>query len=250
VKNCVDIVMPAYNAARFIGQAIDSVRAQTCSNWRLLVVDDCSRDDTVQVVESYARCDDRVILLRNPTNGGPAAARATALSVIESRFVAFLDSDDCWLPQKLERQLSAMDASGAAMTYSAYRRMSEDSSIVGSLVKVPSRMTHRGFLKNTAIFTSTVVVDRAKVGPITMRNTYHDDIMLWLDLLRQGILCVGVNEDLLRYRVVHASYSRNKLKNAYELWKAYRFEEGLTSVTAAWYIGHYAVNALIKYARF
>jgi teichuronic acid biosynthesis glycosyltransferase TuaG len=246
----VSIITPAFRAARFVGESIQSAVAQDYPNWEMLIVDDCSPDDTARRVEEWEKRDSRVRLLRQEQNGGPAAARNAALASSSGRFVAFLDSDDYWLPQKLSRQLEFMRTSGAAISFSGFRRISEDGRKIGRLLKVPPRLTYTQLLGNTAIATSTVIIDRAITGALQMRNVYYDDFVLWLTLLRQGHVAFGINEDLMRYRVVGKSVSRNKTKSAREVWKTYRNVEELGRLRSAWCFVNYSARGWLKYLRF
>jgi teichuronic acid biosynthesis glycosyltransferase TuaG len=246
----VSIVTPAYNAVRHIRETIASVQKQSLTGWELLVVDDCSKDETASIVHEVAEQDHRIRLLRQEKNGGPAAARQRAIEAARARYIAFLDSDDLWLPEKLNYQLGFMRQNDAALTFTAYRRISEDGSSTGRLVVVPRRLSYRGLLKNTAIATSTVIIDRVKTGPFSMTRTYYDDYALWLNILRRGHIAYGLRQDLMRYRVVSRSVSRNKGRSAYWVWRLYRDVEKLSLLRAIWCFMNYAVRALIKYHRF
>jgi len=246
----VSIVTPAYNAARHIKETIASVQAQTLTDWELLVVDDCSKDETASVVQGLSNEDSRVHLIRQEKNGGPAAARQRALDAARGRYIAFLDSDDIWLPGKLKVQLAFTRESDAALTFTAFRRISEDGSGTGRLIGVPRLLSYRDLLKNTAIATSTVIVDRAKTGPLSMTRTYYDDYALWLSILRRGHLAHGLPQDLMRYRVVSRSVSRNKGRSAYWVWRLYRDVEKLGLLDACWCFVNYGMRASLKYRRF
>lgn len=249
-ERAVSIVTPAYNAERFVAETIESVRAQTHSDWELLVVDDCSRDRTREVVKTFAAKDGRVRLIEQPRNGGPALARQAALDAASHGCVAFLDADDLWLPQKLERQLAFMRERGVAFSYTEYRRISADGTRVGKLVRVPAHMTYSRLLGNTAIATSTVIVDRDATGPLSMTQTYYDDFVLWLGLLKRGIVARALSEDLMRYRVVARSVSRNKASSAMHVWRTYRDVENLSLARSAWSFAGYASRAFLKYRTF
>jgi teichuronic acid biosynthesis glycosyltransferase TuaG len=250
VEKLVSIVTPAYNASHFIGAAIESVRCQTYQNWEMLIVDDLSKDETVIVVDSYAKLDSRIRLIRLNANVGPAMARQAGLDAACGRYLAFLDSDDLWLPQKLERQLSFMRTYDAALSFTRFRRISEAGDICGRLISVPIRLNYRQLLKNTIIATSTVLIDRVKTGPFRMTRTYYDDYALWLELLKRGFTAYGLQQDLMRYRVVGKSVSRNKVKSAIEVWRTYRDVEKLYLPHATWYFLNYAWRAYFKYRTF
>jgi teichuronic acid biosynthesis glycosyltransferase TuaG len=246
----VSIITPAYNAARFVADAIESVRRQTHERWEMLVVDDCSRDATRDIVRALSREESRVKLIEQPANGGPARARQAGLDAATGRYIAFLDSDDLWLPQKLERQLEFMDAREAAISFTEFRRISVDGRDVGKLIRIPERLDYHQLLRNTAIATSTVIVDREKTGPVSMTVTFYDDFVLWLSILRRGFVAHGLQEDLMRYRVASGSWSRNKLRSALWVWRTYQQIEKLSVPYSAWCFAGYVWNAVSKYRSF
>lgn len=250
VDTLVSIVTPAYRAAHFIGETIRSVQAQTYQDFEMLVVDDCSPDDTAAIVESFSAGDPRIRLLRQPTNGGPAAARNRALAEARGRWIAFLDSDDTWLPRKLEKQLAFHRACGAKISFTEFRRVDSDGSHLGRLITVRDWLDYSRLLCDTGIATSTVIVDRTKTGLFSMKNTYLDDYACWLELLRSGGRAVGLHEDLMRYRVLAGSVSRNKLKSARHVWRTYREVERLGLLRSAWSFINYAGRGVLKYWRF
>lgn len=246
----VSIVTPAYNAARFLRETIESVLAQSYMHWELHIVDDCSSDDTPGIVEDYARQDARISRIRLQRNSGPAMARQAGVERARGQYIAFLDSDDLWLSAKLERQLAFMRSRRAALSFTAFRRMSREGSRVGRLIHVPKRLAYAQLLGNTAIATSTVVIDRECSGPFRMVNTYYDDFALWLEITRRGFLAHGLDEDLMRYRVLGGSVSRNKSRSAVMVWRTYREVERLSLLRASWAFTRYACNAVRKYAAF
>ena len=246
----VSIITPAYRAASYVGEAIQSVLAQTYSSWEMLIVDDCSPDDTRAVVKEWCARDSRIKLICQEKNGGPAAARNAALEAAQGRWIAFLDSDDVWMPEKLERQLKFHERVKAKISFTEFRRISADGINVGRLIKVPGRLGYQQLLGNTAIVTSTVLIDRALTGKFAMRRTYYDDFACWLQLLKAGGQAFGLHEDLLRYRVVGNSVSRNKSRSAKEVWNTYREVEGLNLVFSAWYFVNYAARGWLKYRKF
>lgn len=246
----VSIITPAFRTERVVGATIASVLAQTFTDWEMLVVDDCSPDGTAAAVERAASGDPRVRLIRRAKNGGAASARNAALALASARYVAFLDSDDLWLPAKLERQIEFQRRTSAAITFTQFRRITEDGAQVGRLIDVPERIGYRGLLRNTAIATSTVLVDREIAGPIEMKTTYYDDYACWLAILKRGGAAFGLRLDLMRYRIGGRSLSRDKSKSAREVWKTYREIEGLNPFASAWYFTNYAARGWLKYRRF
>lgn len=250
INDLVSIVMPAYNASSVLRDTVTSVQRQTYAHWELLVVDDCSKDATRSIAEEYSVCDSRIRLICLSQNSGPAGARQAAISAANGRFIAFLDSDDLWLPNKLERQLRFMQGRGAAFSFTAFRRTSANGSRVGRIVHVPPKLTYRQLLGNTAIATSTAMIDVGLTGPFKMVKTYYDDFALWLDITRRGFPAFGLDEDLMRYRVLGGSVSRHKGRSAIMVWRTYREVEKLGIVHSSWCFARYAVNAFAKYRAF
>lgn len=245
----VSIITPAYKAAPFVGDAIRSAQWQDHSAWEMLIVDDGSPDATAAIVAGFASGDPRIKLIRQD-NGGPALARQRALDAAQGQLIAFLDSDDYWLPGKVSKQLSFMRQVGAALSYTSYRRINHDGSKIGHRIDVPERLDYPSLLGNTAIATSTVIIDREKTGLLRMKRVYYDDFALWLELTKRGFQAHGLNEDLMRYRVVSQSISRNKTNSASQVWRTYREIEQLSLPYAGWCFTRYAFHAWRKYHRF
>lgn len=250
IDSLVSIVTPAYRAAPYIGETIRSVQAQEYADWEMLIVDDCSPDQTADVVARHAEGDPRIRLIRQTKNGGPAVARSAALALARGRWIAFLDSDDLWLPDKLSAQLTFHRRSNAVLTFTSFRRIDAAGEKTGRLIHVRPRLDYWGLLKDTAIATSTVIVDRRLSGPFSMKLTYYDDYACWLELLRPGRMALGLDRDLMRYRVLGKSVSRNKLKSARHVWRTYREVERLGVARSAWAFANYAGRGVLKYWRF
>lgn len=249
-NHLVSIITPAFRAASVIDETIKSVIAQTHTNWEMLIADDCSPDNTRDVIFKWAQTDSRIRLLSLERNGGPAMARNAAIERATGRWMAFLDSDDLWLPRKLERTLEYAKAHKAALTFTGFCRITADGSAIGAYVGTPRRMSYRQLLGNTAIATSTVLLDRNTVGDVRMRKTYYDDFDCWLQILKRGHLAHGLDEDLMRYRVMGQSVSRNKSRSAAHVWRAYRDLERLSLPASLWYFSQYAIRGLLKYRNF
>jgi teichuronic acid biosynthesis glycosyltransferase TuaG len=246
----VSIITPSWNVASLIGETIGSVQAQTMTDWELVIADDCSTDQTAAVVEDKAASDRRIRLIRQPRNGGPALARQAAIEQAQGRFIAFLDSDDLWLPDKLERQIAFAQANRAALSYTAFRRIDEAGSVTGRLIEVPASLNYQQLLKNTSIATLTAMVDRDITGPIAMKNEPYDDFCLWLSVLKPGHVARGLNEDLARYRVRGSSVSSRPLRSAGWVWHIYRNVEQLSPIKSAWCFAHWGARAWLKRREF
>lgn len=246
----VSIIMPAYNAGDFIEDSIQSVISQTYPNWELLITDDLSTDNTNLLVQNWTKKDSRIILITSKVNQGPAGARNMSLSKSRGRWVAFLDSDDTWLSNKLEMQISFHLEKKCKITFTDYRRISRDGTCLGHQIKVPQRINYNKLMKGNVIATSTCLVDRAMVGNFLMPKAYYDDFLCWLKLLQSGGDGFGLNFDLMRYRVVNNSVSHNKLRSAMHTWKVYNEIGHLSMFKKIYYFLNYVVNGLIKYRKF
>ena len=246
----VSVITPAYNSARFITETIKSVQTQTYPRWEMIVVDDGSQDNTRELVESKAEEDGRILLVRLSKNAGPAVARNTAMEKARGRYIAFLDSDDLWLPTKLEKQLASMQEKDAAFSFTSYRKIDETGKVLSAPAPIPSLIDYKGLLKNTVIGCLTVMLDRSKTGPLSMGNAQigrgQEDYVLWFRLLKSGHVAHGVQKDLARYRLVQGSLSRDKLKAASRMWRLYRESEGLSIPYSAWCFFNYAGRAYLK----
>lgn len=244
----VSIITAVYNAAPYLADTLNSVAAQTIGDWEHLIVDDASTDGSAAIAGRYSARDPRFVLIEQRQNAGALTARNRGLELARGRFVAFLDADDLWLPEKLACQLAFMEETGASISHTAYRRMSADGGGIGPLILPPRRLTYSDLLKNTAIAMSAGMLDTAQLGQLTIplggHRSMRSDLRFWLNALRGGAVAHGLPEDLMRYRVVPGSLSRNPLRSAYWVWHAYRQGEGLGRIAAAWNLSHYAARAL------
>lgn len=246
----VSVIMPAYNASPYIGLALQSVLSQTFQDFEIIVADDKSTDATLNVALGYAATDPRVHVLALPSNsGGAARPRNEALKHAKGRYIAFLDADDLWLPEKLERQISFMQSRDAALCYTAYRRITPDGGTVGEkLHRGPDRLDLHGYLRNTCIGLSTAMLDRQKTGDIRFNEGCKtaEDFDLWTRILKNHDARF-LDTDLMRYRRGHASVSSNIAKSAFRQAGTYARlsrEIGILPAVSA-FLG-YGVNAIAK----
>ncbi|WP_066066891.1 teichuronic acid biosynthesis protein TuaG [Neobacillus soli] len=243
----ISIITPSYNASLSIEQTIESVRKQTFQNWEMIIVDDCSTDDTPEILKRYEKVDERIHVIYLDQNGGAAVARNLALRHALARYVAFLDSDDCWKPEKLAKQLSFMQTNDYAFTFTGYEFITNEGVRLNKQVSAPAKVSYNAMLKNTIIGCLTVMVDRDKVGQIQMPNIRtRQDMATWLAILKKGIHAYGLNENLAEYRIGNPSISKNKWKAAKMNWFVYRKVEKLHLLKAFWCFSHYAFHAVAK----
>ena len=246
----VSIIMPAYNAEDTIKESVKSVLDQTYTNWELLIADDCSSDTTREILNSYAKIDNRILPVFLNENGGPARARNASLQKSSGELIAFLDSDDMWLSNKLEICIEALIASNAAICFTGFRRVSSDGDKIGHYISVPESTTYKKVLGGNVIATSTVLINKSLSGDFRMKETFYDDFDCWLQILKSGRSAIGVDIDLMRYRVLEGSVSRNKFKSSIEVWKALRNLEKIRLLPAIKYFISYAIKGYLKYRKF
>ena len=243
----VSIIMPAYMAEDFISEAITSVQKQSFTDWELLVTDDDSSDNTTLIVEGFAEKDLRIKLFRQEKNGGAWLARNRSLKAARGRYLAFLDSDDLWPPNKLSDSLNFMHSNEVSFCFTAFTRFESDPASFGTLVAVPSKATYSSLLGDNVIATSTVVIDRQTYPDICMPDSYYDDFACWLGILGDGDIAKGINQPLMYYRKTQGSLSRNKFKSAKMVWKALRYEQKLTLSIAFLNFLRYCINGILKH---
>jgi glycosyltransferase involved in cell wall biosynthesis len=246
-KPLVSVITPVHNSGDFVGEAIRSVQAQTFSDWEMIIVDDCSTDDSAQIVETFLAEDDRIRIIKLPANSGAAVARNTAIEAAQGRYIAFLDSDDLWLPKKLEKQLSFMRESGTAFSYSAYARIDEKGK-THTPIGVPESLRYRDLCKTNYIGCSTAIYNTEVYGKRLMPIIrYGQDFALWLELLRNGNEARGLNMILTIYRVRSDSLSSRKIKGSNYVWRIYRNMERLSFMKALNYFSQYAARGVLRH---
>lgn len=208
----VSIITPCYNSSKYIGQMIESVIAQTYTNWELLITDDCSSDNSREIVENYSKTDLRIKLFKLETNSGAGIARNNSIKKAKGRFIAFLDSDDMWKPEKLERQLAFMLENGYQFSHSYTLVVDEDNKVVG-LNKKPARVSFRSTRIINYIGTSSVIYDTKDIGKVYMKPIRRrQDFALWLNILQKTKYAYCIPEPLFIYRYAPNSLSSNKFK--------------------------------------
>ena len=244
----VSIIVPVYNAENFIEETMDCVMAQTYAEWELLLVEDCSSDNTVTLIQRYIEKtkDTRIRLIRQPSNMGAARARNRGLKEASGRYISYLDADDLWVPEKLERELTFMKEKGAAFAFTGYEFADESGRGTGKIVHVPEKLTYRQALSNTTIFTTTVMFDLEKFSKeqLEMPVMKSEDTALWFRVLRSGVTAYGLDENLVKYRRAGKSLSSNKLEALQRIWNLYRRAEGLNVISSAWHFCFWAFRAV------
>ena len=247
-KELVSIITPVYNASRFIKETIQSVQAQSYTNWEMILVDDCSNDNSCDIIREFAKNDNRIIYMKLEKNSGAAVARNMAIKNSKGRYIAFLDSDDIWTNDKLEKQISFMKNENVAFSFTGYELMTEDGKLLNKTIQIPKVIDYEGYLKNTIIGCLSVIIDRDKIGYFEMPNIRsNQDMATWLYILRdRNCKAYGINECLAKYRLVNGSISNNKVKAAKSVWNVYRNIENLSLLKSIYVFLNYSINAALK----
>lgn len=244
----VSIIMAAYNAEKTIEQAINSVLSQTYTNFELLVVNDCSKDRTVELVKSFAATDQRVRLISNVKNSGVSYTRKHGLEEANGSWIAILDSDDAWAPDKLEKQIELQKKMNADLLFTGSAFMDSDGQPIDWYLQAPTEVTYRQLLKQNVLSNSSALVRKELYAKYyAVGDGMHEDFAIWLSILKEGRKAYGVDEPLLIYRIAKSSKSGNKVKAAKMNWNTYRYV-GLNVVEAAYYEAWYMFKNVMKYA--
>ena len=243
----VSVIMAAYNAEKTIEQSINSVLNQTYPAVELLVVDDYSQDRTVKLVENIMARDNRVRLIYNKENSGVSYTRKHGLEEAKGAWIAILDSDDIWAPEKLEKQIILQKKMNADLLFTGSAFMDSDGQPIDWYLHAPSEVTYRHLLKQNVLSNSSSLVRKELYEKYyAVGDGMHEDFAVWLGILKEGKKAYGVDEPLLTYRIAKSSKSGNKIKAAKMNWNTYRYI-GLNPLSAFYYEWWYVVKGLMKY---
>jgi teichuronic acid biosynthesis glycosyltransferase TuaG len=246
----ISVIMPAYNAADFIEETIQSIICQSCKDWELVITDDGSEDRTVEIIEQCFLMDSRVRLLTNECGKGPAAARNNSINQSTGDYIAFLDSDDVWRPTKLEAHLVFMKRLKADFSYTAYNHISVDSALIKQ-INVPGVVDYKSLLTGNLIATSTVMIRRSAFRELVMPDFPRaQDFALWLTLLHQTDFGYGLNEALSDYRITPNTGKRRKIFALKYLYDIYTRQERKSPMGACVLIFRMLIHRVFKYGRF
>ena len=243
----VSVIMAAYNAEKTIEQSITSVLNQTYPAVELLVVDEYSQDRTVKLVENIMARDNRVRLIYNKENSGVSYTRKHGLEEAKGAWIAILDSDDIWAPEKLEKQIILQKKMNADLLFTGSAFMDSDGQPIDWYLHAPSEVTYRHLLKQNVLSNSSSLVRKELYEKYyAVGDGMHEDFAVWLGILKEGKKAYGVDEPLLTYRIAKSSKSGNKIKAAKMNWNTYRYI-GLNPLSAFYYECWYVVKGLMKY---
>lgn len=244
----VCVVMPAYNAAEYIKDAVLSVMAQTYKNWELLIIDDGSTDTTSEIVEKIAAEDSRISYIKNEKNMGVARTRNRGMDLCKGDYIAFLDSDDMWHPEKLKEQIKCMEENKADLSYTSYALVNREGEKIKEDYLVPKTVSFEELLKENVIGCSTVMLRGSSAQKYRFQpDFYHEDYVLWLEYLKNGHIAAGCTQVLTNWRYIPNSRSFNKWNAAKKRWHIYRRYLKLSVVKSGTLLMHYMFRALKKY---
>lgn len=244
----VSVITPVHNSAAYVADTIASVQAQTYTNWEMILVDDASTDGSVGIIEKLAAEDPRIKLYASNVNRGAAKTRNEAIEHAQGRYIAFLDSDDQWLPEKLQKQVSYMQQNRALLTHTYYRLMDAEGNELSRVIKAPDRLTYEDMLDFNFIGCLTAMYDAEKLGKYYMPDIpKRQDYALWLSIMRQHVTAHIIPEVLALYRTGHASLSSNKLKVVGYNWQILRELEKQPFYKAVYHFIRYGYIGMKKY---
>lgn len=250
-QDLVSIITPAYNAERFLSSTIQSVINQTYLDWELLIViDHNSKDTSKQIALDYSNKDSRIRCITSPLALGAAANRNIALEQSRGYYIAFIDADDLWTQDKLEKQIHFMRSNNINFSFTSFRRISEDGHKVGQAHQVPDQVNYSSLLQNNTIACLTAVFEKESFGDIRFQEHGWEDMSFWLQILKRTEYAYGLNLCLAEYRIVKGSRSNNKLFAAKLRWNTYRLVENLPLSKSLYLFGVYILTSLLKYRQF
>lgn len=246
-EKLVSIITPTYNCGKFIARTIESVLAQTYSNWEMIIVDDCSTDNTREVVEEYIKNDNRIKYVILEKNSGAAVARTRAMELAKGSYMAFLDSDDLWLPYKLQRQIGWMEENDYSFTCTAYDQIDEEDRPLGRVIKTVKKTDYNRLLLDCPVGNSSVVYNAEKMGKFRVPDIRkRNDDALWLQMLKKERYIMGMPDVLMRYRLRQNSVSSNKLTLIKYHWILYREIEHLGVLRSVFHIFMWCVIKVLR----
>jgi len=242
----ISIITPAYNSEKYIKDCIESVINQTYTNWEMIIVNDCSNDQTLSIIHDYVKIDSRIKVITNIKNQGVANSRNTAVLNSKGRYISFLDADDIWYPKKLKTQINFMKRNDIAFSFASYELIDQNGKKINKIFKVPYQVSYSDYLKNTIIGCLTVMIDRKKIKDVRMPNHNLEDVITWMGILKNGNTAYGIQECLAEYRVSNKSASSNKLKNAMKYFNVLRKNQNLSLFKSIYCECFYLFNAIKK----
>ena len=245
IEGKVSVIIPIYNAEKYLRKTLDSILVQTYKDIEIVLVDDCSNDDSANIIKEYIQKYPEIVYFLQETNQGAGAARNKALELATGQYVAFLDSDDIWYPNKVAKQLELMKKRNCPFSYTA---IDEKDKLLKNKRNIKETCYYKDLVHNTIIATSSVIIDRTILGDFRMPlRRGGQDYATWLMLLRNGCIARGINEALVKYRISSNSLSSNKFKSIKQIWEIQTQDEEINKLRVCLNTFRFIINALKKY---
>lgn len=248
IKGLVSVITPVFNCEKYIERTMNSVFSQTYKNIEIVLVDDQSKDKSAEIIKKYQIDHPEIVYYLQPENKGAGYARNKALELAKGQYVAFLDSDDLWTPEKIEKQINLMKQKEASFCFTAIEMIDGEDNVIKEKRKIKEEIDYNFLLSNTMIATSSVVIDRNIIGDFRMHlRRGGQDYATWLKLLRNGSKAYGINEALVKYRIDGESLSSNKMKSIEQIWEIQTEDEGISKIAAGFHLIRWCWNSVKKY---
>ncbi len=250
MKPTVSIITPCYNSQHCLSETIDSVLSQTYDNWEMIIVDDCSTDESARIISQYMARDSRIRYFKTEVaSGSPATPRNMGIDNATGEYIAFLDADDKWLPDKLERQLCFMEDTQCDFVYSDYEKIKSDGERGNRVVRMPQKATFWDVIETCVIPCLTVMIRRDTIGKTRFKYVSKEDFVFWLDILKKDVVAYNVGEVLALYREQPQSRSSDKMAMIKEQWHILRNIEGVKTPVAVYFMMKFLFHGFIKYLK-
>jgi teichuronic acid biosynthesis glycosyltransferase TuaG len=248
MNELVSIITPTYNSAKYISETIQSVQKQTHKNWEIIIVDDCSQDETVEIIQNFMDEDHRIHLLQLNKNSGAAKARNFGIEKVTGKYMTFLDADDIWFTDFIENSIKTINEKKINFVFSSYKRSNENLEFIYSDFIVPERVTYTDILKTNSISCLTAFINVEVLGIKKMPDVLkRQDMGLWLQYLKEIPYAYGIQEPRAIYRIRENSLSRNKKNLLKYQWQFYREVEKLSFLYSIYYMLHWMYRGFMKY---
>jgi teichuronic acid biosynthesis glycosyltransferase TuaG len=248
MNDLVSIITPTYNSAKYIVETIQSVQKQSYKHWEMIIVDDCSQDKTVEIIQNFMDDDHRIHLILLNKNSGAAKARNAGIEKISGKYITFLDADDIWFPDFIENSIKTIKTTGINFVFSSYKRSNEKLEFVYSDFIVPEKVTYSDILKTNSISCLTAFINVEVLGTKKMPDILkRQDMGLWLQYLKEISFALGIQEPKAIYRIRENSLSRNKKNLLKYQWQFYRKVEKLNFFESIYYMTHWMIRGFLKY---
>lgn len=249
-EQLVSIITPCYNSSAYIQETIESVINQTYTNWEMIIVDDCSTDNSKDIIDIFCKIDKRIKYFKTEfSSGSPTRPRNDGIYISNGRYIAFLDSDDLWHSNKLETQIKLFQDPEVALVYTNYEKISENGISNNRVIIAPILVDYKCLLRGNVIACCTCVYDTHKIGKQYFLKQGHEDYALWLKILKKGFIGKNTGFVSAKYRVRHSSISSNKYKVIFWVYNIYRNNEKMSIINSVYFSFSTLSQSFLKYLR-